>query len=506
MSDLWSDRRASARRAVEPLALRMRPRTLSEVVGQRHILGPGRLLTRMLDAGALTSILLHGPPGTGKTTLAEVIANHTRAHFVRENAARVGVARIREIIAGAGRRLEENAGRTILFLDEIHRFSKSQQDALLADVEHGVIILIGATTENPLFAVNSALVSRSTVFRLEPLSEDDIAELVRRASADDERGLGALRLTIDDDALAHWARMSDGDARRALTALEIAAMSGATTDSGAGVSPVRRDSLRTPDLSKAKARAEASTSPCSPRPAARAPGSNKDASAAGVRPAQTKTSPIHITLADAQESIQRKALAYSRDGDEHYDLISALIKSVRGSDPDAAVYWLARMIEAGEDPRFLARRLAILASEDIGNADPHALSVAEACWSLIERIGMPEARITLSQCATYLALSPKSNAAYRAIDAALADVRTGATIPVPVFLRDAHKVESVGSAAEGAGYDYSHAKGARTSLGGVTDQDYLGVGKHYYQPIEVGFEQTLAQRLDELRQRRRHGP
>lgn len=448
MPDLWTDRRAAARRAVEPLALRMRPRTLDEFVGQAHILGPGRLLRRMLDAGTLTSIILHGPPGTGKTTLAEVIAHHTGARLVRENAAAVGVARIREVIADAGRRLEENAGRTILFLDEIHRFSKAQQDVLLGDAERGTVILVGATTENPLFAVNSALVSRSTLFRLEPLTEDDLRAVLRRALADPDRGLGAMNVCADEDALDTLARLADGDARRALTALEIAAMS-----------------ARAPD--------------------------------ADARPA------IRITADDARESIQRKALVYSRDGDEHYDLASALIKSVRGSDPDAAVYWLARMLEAGEDPRFIARRLAILASEDIGNADPHAVALAAACWTLVERIGLPEARITLGQCATYLALAPKSNASYRAIDAALADVRAGATVPVPLFLRDPHKADSAGSETHGAGYQYSHTEGAETSVGPVTDQDYLGVEKVYYQPSDRGYERTLRQRLDEARAARR---
>lgn len=402
----------------------------------------------MLRAGTLTSLLFHGPPGTGKTTLAEVVARDVKAKFIRENAASVGVARIREVISDAGRRLEEHAGRTILFLDEIHRFSKSQQDVLLGDVERGVIVLIGATTENPFFAVNSALVSRSTVFRLEPLSEEDITTLLRRAVGDTERGFGALRLQVDDEAIAHWSHLCDGDARRALTALEVAV------------------------LSKLK------------RAAAAEPGA------------------VSITLLDAQESIQRKALVYHGHGDEHYDVISAMIKSIRGSDPDAAVYWLARMIEAGEDPRFLARRLAIFASEDVGNADPRAVAVAEACWSLVERIGMPEARITLSQCATYLALAPKSNAAYRAIDAALADVREGRTIPVPIFLRDPHKIESVGSDPEGAGYQYSHSRGAETSIGGVTGQDYLGVEKRYYEPSDRGYEKIQRERLEEVRRTR----
>lgn len=447
MSDLWAGRREQARRAVEPLAVRMRPRTLDEVVGQGHILGEGKLLRRMLAADALTSLIFHGPPGTGKTTLAEVIARHTKAHFVQENAASVGVKRIREVIEEATRRLELGQGRTILFLDEIHRFTRAQQDVLLEDVERGRIILIGATTENPMFAVNSALVSRSTLFRFEPLTEGEVAEVVRRAIADRDRGYGALGLRVADEAIAHWARISDGDARRALTALEVAARSG-----GAG---------------------------------------------AGT--------PRVIDIAVAQESIQQKAHAYDPTGDEHYDVISAMIKSIRGSDPDAAVYWIARMLEAGEDPRFIARRLAILASEDIGNADPRAIMVAEACWSLLERLGMPEGRIPLAQTAIYLALAPKSNASYAAIEEAAADVREGRTVPVPIFLRDAHKVKSEGSAEEGRGYEYSHGHDRNTSIGGVTGQDYLGVDKAYYRPAGLGVEKALRERLEEVRRARESG-
>ncbi len=473
---------------MEPLAWRMRPRTIDEVVGQRHILGEGCLLPRMLQADTLTSIILHGPPGTGKTTLAEVIAHHVKANFVRENAASVGVARIREIIADAGRRLEENAGRTILFLDEIHRFSKSQQDVLLGDVERGVIILIGATTENPMFAVNSALVSRSTVFRLESLSEDEIEAVLRNAIADEERGYGKLNLKVDDEAIAHWARLSDGDARRALTALEVAVLSKTNLPLPPGEG--RGEGHQGTSTQSAQRRSDS--------PAARSPSSDSTSSSHLLPGGEG----LHITLLDAQESIQHKALVYSGDGDEHYDVISAMIKSVRGSDPDAALYWMARMIEAGEDPRFIARRLAILASEDIGNADPQAVVIANACWSLVERIGMPEARITLGQCATYLALAPKSNAVYRAIDAALADVRDGRTIPVPMFLRDSHKVESVGSPKEGKGYEYSHARGKETSVGGVTGQDYLGVDKMYYEPTAHGFEKLMKERLEEVREAR----
>jgi putative ATPase len=438
MPDLWENKRDHALRSAYPLALRMRPRTIDEVRGQRHILGDGKLLSRMLKAGRLTSIIFHGPPGTGKTTLAEVVANHIDAHFVRENAASATVKQIRAIIDEATFRLSDANRRTVLFLDEIHRFTKSQQDVLLADVERGTITLIGATTENPLFTVNSALVSRSTVLQLEPLDEQDLTNLLRDAVADELRGFGKQNITIDDDAIAHWARIADGDARRALNALEIAVLS---ADPGAA------------------------------------------------------TQTIHIDLDDAQESIQRKAVLYDRDGDQHYDHISAMIKSIRGSDPDAALYWVARMLEGGEDPRFIARRLAILASEDIGNADPRAIMIAQATWSLIERIGMPEARITLGQCVTYLALAPKSNASYTAIDAALADVREGKTLPVPIALRDPHKAASAGSPNEGKGYQYSHAQGTQTDLGGITDESYLGVDKTYYTPKDVGFEKTLKERL-----------
>lgn len=449
MADLFAQRRADKLRSVEPLAVRMRPRTLDEVAGQAHILGPGKLLRRMVDASsALTSVIFHGPPGTGKTTLAEVIARATDRHFERENAASAGVARIRQIIDAAAARLSDSGRRTVLFLDEIHRFSKSQQDVLLADVERGLLTLIGATTENPLFAVNSALVSRSTLFRLEPLSETDIIAVLGRAIADPERGYGRLALTVDDDALRLWATKSDGDARRALTALEVAVLSS--------------------------------------------------------HPASLPSPPsLHITRAIAEDSIQQKAAVYDGSGDEHYDVISAFIKSVRGSDPDAAIYWLARMIDAGEDPRFIARRLAILASEDIGNADPRGITVAAAAWELVERVGMPESRIILAQCTTYLALAPKSNASYLAIDAALSDVREGRTIAVPAHIKDGN-VRKAGElsagTAKGASYAYAHTDGrASGTLGVVGTQDYLGVTKAYYTPADSGYEKTLAQRLAEAR-------
>lgn len=454
----------------------MRPRTLDEFAGQSHILGEGKLLRRMLQADAITSLLFHGPPGTGKTTLAELVAAYTKRHFERENAASVGVKRIREIIDDAGRRLENSGKRTILFLDEIHRFTKAQQDVLLGDVERGLITLIGATTENPLFACNSALVSRSTLFRLEPLTESDITAVLKRAIADPERGYGKLNLTVTDDALHVWAVKSDGDARRALTALEVAVLSsGAAHEPAVGV---RRDHPGVPALLEDVGRQR---SP-SPQPQA----------------------PILIDRKVAEDSIQQKAVVYDATGDEHYDIISAMIKSVRGSDPDAAVFWIARMLDAGEDPRFIARRLAILASEDIGNADPRGIMVAQAAWDLVERIGMPEARITLSQCATYLALAPKSNAAYVAIEEAMEDVRTGRTIPVPMHLRDPHSSPVDPAANNGAepgkGYVYSHSV-----PGAITGQDYLGIPKSYYRPGDAGAERLLAQRLAEIQRLRRTG-
>jgi putative ATPase len=453
MADLWSSGRGEAAKGVEPLAVRMRPRIIEEISGQKHLLGEGKLLRRMLAADAITSIILHGPPGTGKTSLAEVIAGVTRRHFERENAASVGVKRIREIIDEAAERLRARKQRTILFLDEIHRFTKAQQDVLLADVERGTITLIGATTENPLFACNSALVSRSTLFRLEPVGVDDVILTLRRAIADPERGYGARPLQVSDEALRVWALKCDGDVRRALTALEVAVLSGGD-------------------------------------------GQPRDGGA------------LVIDRRTAEDSIQQKAAAYSITGDQHYDAASALIKSVRGSDPDAAIYWIASMLEGGEDPRFIARRLAILASEDVGNADPRAIVIAAAAWELVERIGMPEARITLAQLAIYLALTPKSNASYTAIESALEDVREGRTQPVPIFLRDPNtSPDGVTHGSEvwkkrARDYEYAHDAAVHTTLGGITAQDYLGVNRSYYQPGESGAEKVLKDRMDELQKAR----
>ena len=415
----------------------MRPRTLDEFVGQQHFLGPGKLLRRMLEADRLMSLLFYGPPGTGKTTLAEIIANTTQSHFEQANAASIGVKEVRAILDAARERLATGGKRTVLFLDEIHRFNRAQQDVLLGDVEAGLILLIGATTENPFFAVNSALVSRSQIFQFAPLSEEDIIALLRRAIADPDRGFGLLKLEVDDAALRHWATICDGDARRALSALEVA---------------VRSQQIEQPDD--------------------------------GV---------VRLTLAVAEESIQRKAIVYDATGDEHYDAASALIKSMRGGDPDASIYWLARMLEAGEDPRFIARRVAILASEDIGNADPRALILASACCQVVERVGMPEAQLTLAQAVIYMATAPKSNASATAIWSAMRDVREGRTLPVPRHLRDSHYPGSA-KLGHGQGYQYPH-----DHPGGHVAQDYLGVAKVYYAPTERGLESEIARRLEQWR-------
>jgi putative ATPase len=430
--DLFADSRRKNLERVAPLAVRMRPRTLEEFVGQEHFLAPGKLLRRMLEADRLTSVIFYGPPGTGKTTLAQLIAQYTQSHFEQVNAAAVGVKEVRALLDAAKERLGAGGSRTVLFLDEIHRFNRAQQDILLGDVEAGLILLVGATTENPFFAVNSPLVSRSQIFQFTPLTQEQITWLVRRAIADRERGFGKLPLRVDDEAIALWATMSDGDGRRALTALEIAVLS--------------------------QSRGEASAE-------------------------------IHINLDIAEQSMQRKAIVYDGTGDEHYDAASALIKSMRGSDPDAALYWVARMLEAGEDPRFIARRIAILASEDIGNADPQALVVAAACFDVVEKIGMPEAQLTLGQAAIYMATAPKSNASALGIWTAMKDVREGRTLPVPQHLRDTHYS---GSKRLGHGQDYKYA---HDFPGGFVEQDYLGVDTIYYQPTDRGFEAELKRRL-----------
>ncbi len=433
---LFAAAEAENRRHAQPLASRMRPRLLDEFVGQSHFLGEGQLLRRLIKADRLTALLFYGPPGTGKTTLAHLLATETRCRFRQLNAVTSGVKDLREVLDCARDALLAEGTRTLLFIDEIHRFNKTQQDALLPDVEDGTVILVGATTSNPFFAVNSALVSRSRVFEFEPLREDDVQQLLRRALQDKDRGLGAHEVNLHDAAAEFLASTCDGDARQALSALEIGVLS-------------------------------------------------------------TDERPVEFTLKLAAESVQRKAVQYDRDGDTHYDAISALIKSIRGSDPDAGIYWLARMLEGGEDVRFLARRLVILASEDVGNADPQALPLAIAAMQACEFVGLPECQLSLAQTVTYLACAPKSNASTVAIGEARHDVREGRTLPVPMHLRDGHYAGSE-RLGHGEGYEYAH-----NAEDGVAAQDYLGVDREYYRPVQRGFEKDLASRLKIIREKLR---
>jgi putative ATPase len=422
--------------AAAPLAVRMRPRTLDEFAGQSHFVGDGKLLRRMLEADALTSLIFYGQPGVGKTSLANVIANQTKAEFRYLSAPAATVKDIRDVIAEAKDRLAGAGKRTVLFIDEIHRFNRAQQDVLLDDVESGVLILIGATTENPFFAVNSPLISRSTVFYFEPLNEEDVVQLLKRAITDKERGLGKYDIEVDDKALKYLAAVCDGDARKALMALEV------------GVLSQKKDG--------------------------------------GKR--------IVIDLQTAKDSIQGKTIDYDGTGDTHYDLASAFQKSMRGSDPDATVYWLARMIAGGEDLRFIARRIAVCAAEDVGNADPMATVLAAAAVQISEFVGLPEAQLALAQAAIYVACAQKSNASSSAIWEAAGDVQNQPIIPVPKHLKDSH-YPAAKKMGFGADYKYPHSFGE-----GFVAQDYLpaGVKKKYYRPTERGYEKNIRAYLQKL--------
>ncbi|WP_425499866.1 replication-associated recombination protein A [Luteolibacter marinus] len=429
----------------EPLASRMRPRTLEEIAGQKHILGEGKLLRRAIEADRFASLIFYGPPGTGKTTLASVIARSTGSRFEALNGVESNVAEIRAKIDQARTWRDLRNETTILFIDEIHRFNKAQQDVLLPHIERGTVRFIGATTHNPYFYVNSPLVSRSQIFQLESVATEDLLPVLERALSDPERGFGKLDIQTDPEAIQHLAVMSDGDVRKALTSLELAILT----------TPPDGDT-------------------------------------------------IHLTLAVAEESIQRKAIVYDADGDAHYDTASAFIKSIRGSDPDAALYWLAKMLHAGEDPRFIARRLVISASEDIGLADSNALRVAMDAQQAFEFVGMPEGRIPLAHATVYLATAPKSNTAYAGINAAMADIEKGRTLAVPEHLRTKTRKKlaaASGTEEEKMRYLYSH-----DYEGGYVPQAYLPEGRVYYHPGENGLEKRIKERMEYLRQRAKSEP
>ena len=428
--DLFDYMRENTMEKESPLASRLRPRTLDEVVGQQHIIGKDKLLYRAIKADKLGSVIFYGPPGTGKTTLAKVIANTTQADFKQINATVAGKKDMEEVVTEAKNNMGMYGRRTILFVDEIHRFNKGQQDYLLPFVEDGTLTLIGATTENPYFEVNGALLSRSRIFELKPLEKDDIKQLIYRAVTDSERGMGTYRVKIEEDAADFLADTANGDARAALNAVELGVLTTERSEDGL----------------------------------------------------------IHIDLAAAQECIQKRAVRYDKDGDNHYDTISAFIKSMRGSDPDAAVYYLARMLYAGEDIKFIARRIMICASEDVGNADPQALNVAVSAALAAERIGLPEAQIILSQAASYVACAPKSNAAYVAIQNAMENVKTTRTMPVPVHLQDRH-YKGAAKLGHGEGYKYAHDYQKH-----YVKQQYLPDGMEgtvFYEPSDNGYEKQI---------------
>ena len=437
--DLFDYMRENTMEKESPLASRLRPRTLDEVVGQQHIIGKDKLLYRAIKADKLGSVIFYGPPGTGKTTLAKVIANTTQANFKQINATVAGKKDMEEVVAEAKNNMGMFGKRTILFVDEIHRFNKGQQDYLLPFVEDGTLTLIGATTENPYFEVNGALLSRSRIFELKPLEKDDIKQLIYRAVTDSERGMGTYRVKIEEDAADFLADTANGDARAALNAVELGVLTTERSEDGL----------------------------------------------------------IHIDLAAAQECIQKRAVRYDKDGDNHYDTISAFIKSMRGSDPDAAVYYLARMLYAGEDIKFIARRIMICASEDVGNADPQALSVAVSASLAAERIGLPEAQIILSQAASYVACAPKSNAACVAIQNAMENVKTTRTMPVPVHLQDRH-YKGAAKLGHGEGYKYAHDYPKH-----YVNQQYLPDGMEgtvFYEPSDNGYEKTIKAHMKWLKE------
>lgn len=436
--DLFDYMRQENGKKESPLASRMRPTSLDEVVGQQHIIGKDKLLYRAIMADKISSIIFYGPPGTGKTTLAKVIANTTSAEFTSINATAAGKKDMEQVVENAKNIRGMYGKKTILFIDEIHRFNKGQQDYLLPFVEDGTVILIGATTENPYFEVNGALLSRSIIFELKPLSQEDIKILIRRALTDSAKGLGSYGAVIDDDALDFLSDMANGDARSALTAIELGVL---TTEPSAD-------------------------------------------------------GKIHITLSVASECIQRRVVKYDKSGDNHYDTISAFIKSMRGSDPDAAIYYLARMLYAGEDVKFIARRIMICAAEDVGNADPQALQVAVAAAQAVERIGMPESQIILAEATNYVACAPKSNASYLSIDAAMHMVASGQTPPIPVHLQDSH-YKSAGKLGHGIGYQYAH-----DFKNHYVAQQYLPdalAGTRFYEPTDMGYEKQIRDHLEKIR-------
>ncbi|MBQ9589085.1 MAG: replication-associated recombination protein A [Butyrivibrio sp.] len=436
--DLFEYMRENNKDKESPLAARMRPRTLDEVVGQQHIIARDKLLYRAITADKLSSIIFYGPPGTGKTTLAKVIAGTTKAEFTQINATISGKKDMEEVVQKAKDNLGMYGKKTILFIDEIHRFNKGQQDYLLPFVEDGTVVLIGATTENPYFEVNGALISRSVIFELKPLTAEDIKVLLNRAVTDKERGMGAYRAVLEPDAADFLADLADGDARHALNAIELGILTTNRSDDGL----------------------------------------------------------IHITKEVAEECIQKKVARYDKDGDNHYDTISAFIKSMRGSDPDAAVYYLARMLNAGEDPKFIVRRMMVCASEDVGNADPMALQMAVSASLAVERLGMPEARITLAQAASYIATAPKSNASICAIDEALETVRKTGNLPIPPHLQDAH-YKSAAKLGHGIGYKYAH-----DYPNNYVEQQYLPYelnGKEFYRPSGNGYEVRIKEHMKKIK-------